>query len=311
MFTTTGLRHRHGQLLLFATLLGLLTTTLASISPRASNTSTIVPPNQNPGASGRVRFYGFRLNELYPGNYEPDQQRSPWTLELNLTRNVARPTFPEGNVSRITAEIIPPPPGAYDSPFQAHGSWNGDDAASSSWRLSLLMYPLDQMPAVLDGNDASGGGCPATVFSEQCKADMRRRIVSDPRVLSGEGTPLSNMYDSCGALNPFASYSFAMNAHFFRDTMQVWQVPMSKMDAYNIYGVRTFPFVLIWGHSNTTAKGAPLPDDHVQFLCVKADVSHPPATMPTGNSAERILVKSGVALYFAGLVGVLMAMYAL
>lgn len=206
MSSTTRPPRPLGKLLHLAALLCIFSPALANISPRASNTSTFVPQNQNPGASGRVSFYGFRLDEPYPGIYEPNQQRTPWTLELNLTRNVASPTYPEGNVTRITAEMIPPPPIAYDSPFKADGSWHGDDAVSGSWRVSVLAYDLDQLPAVLDRDNADEGGCPATVFSEQCKTDMRRSIVSDPRVLSGEGAPRDNRHDSCGGLIPGTSH---------------------------------------------------------------------------------------------------------
>lgn len=57
----------------------------------------------------------------------------------------------------------------------------------------------------------------------------------------------------------------------------VWQYNQTKLpNAYDDYGSRTFPIVLVWGHTGDAyggeeLDGAALAEDHVQIVCVKAD----------------------------------------
>lgn len=286
--------------LLSVTLLGLSAPVVASVLSRASNATTddYVIPNSNPDANGAVLFSGFDLSKPYPGSVDA------WAMDLNFTRNVASPSHPEGNVTRITAQMGPRAQrGGWANPFEG-----GTDEAIGSWRVTVLTFALDEMRQVPDKNSLEDGACPTSVLSEQCKADIRAGIVSDPRVMSGEGGPRGNLYDSCEGYRTVAGHGLAMNENFTRTATSLWEVSMAKMDAYNVYGVRTFPFVIVWGHSNTTARGTRLPDDHVDFVCLKVENNRPPAAMPTGGS-KRLVAEIGASWCFAGL-AVVMGMYA-
>ncbi|KAJ1326903.1 hypothetical protein MN608_08352 [Microdochium nivale] len=68
---------------------------------------------------------------------------------------------------------------------------------------------------------------------------------------------------------------------------------------YNVYGARTIPTIVIWGHGNERWAGTRLEEDHVTVACVKADQFQEGAAKPTGDASS---VVAGARAWMAGLI---------
>ena len=258
--------------------------------------------NPNPDVSGRVNMPGFRLDTTYPGA----GGTKPWSLELNITRWAESSMSPGNNATRVSAQIIPPSPGEPGAVLTSNGSFAASEDVRKSWSVSIFGFGavgphgfnLDFLQTVPEGNDEEKGTCPESVFSDQCKDELRSNIAINRQVTAGTGPPSGvEIPESCEGYKHTYIKRVNLTDHFSSSSTMYWESP-SDMDvpgeAYDILGAKTWPIIVVWGHGNQTNER--LRDDQVTFACVKADRHHGPAEMHTG-AGPRVVSSGNRGLY--------------
>ncbi|KAH7020723.1 uncharacterized protein B0I36DRAFT_367208 [Microdochium trichocladiopsis] len=258
-------------------------TTLAASDPYHPDWIT---PNPSPDIQGTVHFPGRRLDRPWPGTWDESDTPSQWTLRLNISQQRRKwyPTFTTGEekYTSIAAEIIPP---AADMP----GSFGTGSNITSSWLLSLVAVSPPGARTLSQGNDVENGTCPGSLISEECVAALKDRYRNDPNVTHGQGGPKPGA--GCGVFAAASTTELSWGSGFTRSATTVWQLDRTttEFDPYDVYGARTFPFVLVWGYQSPAVReGLALPRDHIQILCVKADTKYLAggAAMPKGDASR-------------------------
>lgn len=82
-----------------------------------------------------------------------------------------------------------------------------------------------------------------------------------------------------------------LNANFTRNATLVWDEPIAVgrdryegLAGYDFWGTRPVAYAIMWGHSNTTAKGEALAVDHVTVGCIRADTAVGGGRLPSTNA---------------------------
>lgn len=261
--------------------------------------------NPDPDAWGVVPIPGFRLDRPYPGlsqngSNSTQGTTAKWELDLRIKRNTPKtqqgnsPNSPAGaNVTRVTVQLRPPAPGQPGGDLfdQETGDWAvNDTAVTGSWRVAMISFAsgwLSQLHVVEGGNDDEKGACPTSVMSEQCAREMRAALASHPSVVAGSGPSFGFVPDSCPDYKSWGAQSVALNNRFNETTIYFDEVPEQELaNAYDIWGSVTHSFVLVWGHSSSTAQGEKLSEDHVVIACVKIDSTASGVPMPNATIAQ-------------------------
>ncbi|KAJ1333151.1 hypothetical protein MN608_03141 [Microdochium nivale] len=267
-------------------------------------------PNTRPDVQGAVHFPTPRLDRPYPGNWDAGvEPPNSWTLQLNVSRDRMRwsPNWFTGPLDNtiISAELIPPRinssvPAGFTDPNDEW--WVADHNITRSWLVSMLVPNPAALGRSEEPNDVEGGTCPTSVFSKECVDAAKFRLRNHELVTRGVAGPKTDL-GMCGGLGSYSTREITMDSSFRRTSEMVWQYKNSdRIDAYNVYGARTFPVVLIWGYTDETDQvGAALPLDHVQFLCVKADrqFREGGAAMPNGAGVRSYAAAGGSVVIWA------------
>ncbi|KAH7024684.1 uncharacterized protein B0I36DRAFT_352897 [Microdochium trichocladiopsis] len=289
-------RNQSGCGMLAAWIAALWLTILLPASHAAPDYANI---NPDPDAWGVVPVPGFRLDRQYPGlsnETNSTDGTTRWELDLRINRNAPKTSSGAGagttNVTRVTVQLRPPAPGQPGAVLDNQtGNWSIDDPrATDSWKLiivSFAMGSLDQLKAVEDGNDKQRGSCPTSVMSEQCARDIRESMATNSGIKAGNGflaCPNRRMLNRLTGIlyktNRLPS-AVSMNDRFNETTTYFNEITREELEnAYDVWGSVTHPFALVWAHSNTTAQGEALDDDHVVLACVKVDSTAPGVPMP-------------------------------
>ncbi|KAH7027357.1 uncharacterized protein B0I36DRAFT_432639 [Microdochium trichocladiopsis] len=262
---------------------------------QSSNNTTDLPDNvypswnANPNATAILPIAGFRLDTPYPGTALEASTANPessWRIQINITEQQYSSYF-DAPSTAITTYLIPPAGSGAGSLFDPEtGAWDVDEDVASTWRVTVVSLDSDKLPAGA-GNNADGS-C-AGIISDDCMRDMRATIVNDLFVLTGEGYPRGLTSVSSCPFGTASSGVLSLNANFSRTASSLWEgkTKTDKYDsAYNYFGSRPRVEVYIWGHSNTTAVGQPLRDDHVIFVCTRADQAVGGSSLPSAARAR-------------------------
>ncbi|KXJ87398.1 hypothetical protein Micbo1qcDRAFT_208023 [Microdochium bolleyi] len=283
-----------GCVLLLATTLELAKTVAAWPQLSAKNDSIVdVAFNADYDATGRVTLPGFDLSGPFPGS-----RSATWSLELNVTQHGTMPASAlnstsatvadylddfANNTTILTTSLIPPPPGEPGALFDSNGSWIVDsDMVGNAWKVSIISWMLDRVPTVTSGNDVEHGSCPLGMISDSCMERVRKAVMEKPNVV--ESRALLRSIPSCGPLysNRAIAGTAPMNSSFLGGTTLFWGFP-NKADMYNVLGAKTVPVLIVWGRRDGPGR---LPEEHVQWACVKADRARAGASLPTGGSGR-------------------------
>ncbi|KAH7033678.1 uncharacterized protein B0I36DRAFT_362321 [Microdochium trichocladiopsis] len=285
-----------------------------AVTNTTTNSSLIIFPNSDrpdPDAWGSVPVPGFRLDRPYPDTLETnnDSASSDWQLNVAFQREPGRNR--EDASVRISLWVDPPALGQPGAVLDAEtGTWSVPSNVSDTWNVRLISIASGgylQLRAVDDPNDDVDGSCPESVLSPACIAQLRADLVAHPAVLDGGDASLRNISlpgESCEGYYGYRDQSLSTGDRF-NSTRVIAQDLAGKngegTDNWDRYGSGTFPFIIIWGHSNTTEQGQRLPDDHVTFACVKVDSVAPGVQMPQMVSAGHSMARGGGAFTRAGI----------
>lgn len=80
--------------------------------------------------------------------------------------------------------------------------------------------------------------------------------------------------------------AIALNQNFTRGATSLWEnkTKSNKYEsAYDHFGSRPRATIYVWGHSNTTAVGAPVSDDHIIFTCIRVDKALGDSRLPSAG----------------------------
>ncbi|KXJ85303.1 hypothetical protein Micbo1qcDRAFT_210091 [Microdochium bolleyi] len=259
----------------------------------------------NPDASGRVPFYGPRLDRPYPGLWN-DTEPTPWYLELKLRSRPREGVFD----TWASLQLLYPSTNTPGALFTSNGSWAVDQNTTSGWNVNFYYWSstFGLAPAVPEGNDVQRGTCPESVMSRQCADDVREKLVPG---YNGDGSSLLRIPKSCKPLTNPSPRKLGLDhdltpneANLTRyDTTWSWYDSNVEM-FYNDHGSRTWPIIIVWDRSRTEPTRYEIPaEQRVQMVCVKADISHNGAALPVPSGGDALVAPAWVVLGLAALLG--------
>jgi len=256
---------------------------------QSTNNTTVLPDSQyepwndSPNATAILPIAAFDLGTRYPGRPRPaasSEAGNSWRLQLNFTERQHSPYF-DGPTTLVTTHLIPPRGALFDDET---GAWDIDEDVASTWRLTAIRLEEDALEVGAGNN--KDGSCEGIVSSD-CMRDMKDNIIQNPATRKGDGR-MSQGLDSIESC-PFRTASFAtisLNKNFTKTAYSLWEDTTESTrykSAYDHYGSRPRAVVYVWGHSNTTAVGQPLNDNHIIFTCIRVDQALGSSRLPSAG----------------------------